>query len=123
VSGDGRHTICVDFDGVLNAYTGWRGPDTFEGAIPGAIEWLKAMLPAYKVVILTTRGSYPDSPIWVRRWLIDQGLSVEEAASVRVTCEKPPALIYLDDRGVRFTGSNYPSVTDIRGLRPWWRKG
>lgn len=34
---------------------------------------------------------------------------------------KPVALIYIDDRGYRFTGSNWPSKNDIHRLRPWSR--
>jgi hypothetical protein len=39
---------------------------------------------------------------------------------IKVTAKKPPALIYLDDRAVRFTGpGSFPSPEDIHRARPW----
>jgi len=32
---------------------------------------------------------------------------------------KPAALIYLDDRAVRFDGENFPEKSEIHALRPW----
>ena len=39
----------------------------------------------------------------------------------KVTAQKGPALIYLDDRGVRFDGITWPTRDDIYRARPWWK--
>lgn len=42
------------------------------------------------------------------------------ARDTLVTHEKVPALVYIDDRGYRFDGSNFPSADDVhRQLIPW----
>lgn len=35
---------------------------------------------------------------------------------------KPPALVTLDDRGVRFEGPPFPSPDELRSMKPWNRK-
>ena len=43
---------------------------------------------------------------------------------VRLTAKKPPALIYLDDRAIRFTGpGSFPTVDDIWKAKPWNKNG
>ena len=34
---------------------------------------------------------------------------------------KPPAVLYIDDRAYRFTGSNWPSVDEIKSFQPWYK--
>ena|SRR5579871_1432217 len=36
-------TVCVDYNGVLDTYTGWRGPDYFYPPRKGAREFLQAL--------------------------------------------------------------------------------
>ncbi len=40
---------------------------------------------------------------------------------VTIGAAKPPALVYVDDRGWRFTGSNFPTVEEIHAAKPWWK--
>ena len=55
---DGRKTICVDFDGVLNPdYREWKGAHVIEGKLPEHMRlWLLKAVSKYRVVVLTTRG-------------------------------------------------------------------
>jgi hypothetical protein len=43
-------------------------------------------------------------------------LGIEE---VEISHKKLPALIYIDDRGYRFEGANWPTVDEIYSTRPW----
>ena len=58
----------------------------------------------------------PEGQAAVRAWLVAAGW--EFGRFVTVTAEKPPALIYLDDRGWRFDG-RFPSKDEIHAARPW----
>lgn len=113
---DRRYTVCTDFDGVLYSYTsGWLGPDVLpDPPVPGAIEWLREVAAEYEVVVLTTRGATLEGCIAVQEWLARHGYDDE----IAVTCKKPPALFYLDDRGWRFNG-RFPAMRVIRHVKPW----
>src|SRR5690554_2494949 len=87
----GRRTVCVDWNGVLDTYAGFRGEEHFDPPRPGADQFLarlKAM--GYRVVVLSTR-----SPAQVWDWLRRHGLDVHVDD---VTDRKVPAVAYIDDR-------------------------
>ena len=113
-----RYTVAVDFDGVLHLYeTPWVNAETIsDGPVDGAIEWLEEIGEDFNVVIFTTRGKTPEGVAAVRAWLVAQGWPA--GGDVKVTAEKPPALVYLDDRAMRFEGV-FPSAQEIRDARPW----
>lgn len=126
-----KYTIAVDFDGVLHAYTTpWIAPDVIpDPPVPGAIEWLRAMDKRFDIVILTTRArpqavegredeGLVDGCAAVKGWLHEHGMAPEETADILVTCEKVPALVYIDDRAWRFTG-RFPMAEEIHRARPW----
>jgi len=116
---DERYTIAVDFDGVIHSYTSpWVNAETIpDQPVPGAIEWLREMGRHFEVVIHTTRGKTAVGQHAVKKWLHENGL--EWGLAAVVTAEKVAALIYLDDRAVRFDGTNWPSRTEVHQLRPW----
>ena len=88
--------VCYDFDGVLHEFKdGWTG-DIPEG-LPikdsvWAMNWLAKK--GVKVIIFTTRTNIKE----VKRWLKKHSFPEME-----VTNKKPHALVYVDDRGIRFT--------------------
>lgn len=111
-----RWTVSVDFDGVLHSYTTpWIDATTIpDPPVPGAIDWLNAIGADYDIVIHTTRAASPGGADAVEAYLREHGCRCE----VRATAIKPPALIYVDDRGWRFRG-RFPTTGQIRGIRPW----
>lgn len=109
-----KYTVCVDFDGVLTDYSGWKGEDHFDSPREGAKEFLEELANEYKVVILTTR---PSDKVWA--WLREHGL---DKWVTDVTDRKPPALVYVDDRAVCFRGNFRHTLYDIRAFEPYWRK-
>lgn len=126
-----RYSLAVDFDGVLHRYdTPWIAPHIIPDApVDGAIDWLHRMLQRFDIVIFTTRGRTWRGRRAVRRWLranswppwwiTDEfGRGLEE---VQVTAVKPPALIYLDDRAIRFVGT-FPTVDEVHRARPWHKE-
>lgn len=105
--------VCVDLDGVLNVYDGWRAPEFFHPPRPGAREFLRDLNEAgFEVIIFTVRYAP-----WVEKWLQECGLS----DLVRgVTDRKPPAHVYLDDRAVCFRGDFRQALGQILSFRPHW---
>lgn len=97
-------TVAVDFDGVLHPYTkGWIGavPDD-EPPMPGAPDFLgKLVDEGYRVVVFSTRCEREDGLAGTKAWLDKWDLSrfVDD-----VTCQKPAAVAYVDDRAVPFVG-------------------
>ena len=108
-----QRIVCVDFNGVLDSYSGWRGPAHFDPPRPGAREFLQALgARGYGVVIFTTR--YPDD-VW--RWLDTFGLRglVQE-----VTDRKPAAHVFVDDRAVCFRGDFGRTLEEIDTFSAHW---
>lgn len=59
----GKCTVAVDLDGVLASYDGWKGIENFGDPIPGAREFIEALLSGgFRVIIHTTRTN-----AWVNR--------------------------------------------------------
>ncbi|MDD3655016.1 MAG: HAD family hydrolase, partial [Desulfotomaculaceae bacterium] len=109
-------TVCVDFDGVLAQYDGWRGPDHLGKPMPKVGDFLADLNSlGYRVVVLTTR-----QPFAVTNWLIRHKMA---GFVDTITNTKPPAKAYIDDRGICFRGDFSEVVAKLRGFKPWWGKG
>ncbi len=123
-----KYSVAVDFDGVIHSYSSpWIAPHIIpDPPVPGAIEWLSAMIQDFEVIIFTTRGKTWRGRRAVKRWIYDHaGMLWYEypgnrgLEDVSVTATKPAALIYLDDRAVRFDGSTFPTAKQVHQFRPW----
>jgi ribonucleotide monophosphatase NagD (HAD superfamily) len=107
--------VCVDLDGVLNDFDGWKGADYFHPPRPGAREFLQALRQqGYRVVVFTVRWK-PH----VEEWLANHDLAqfVDE-----VTDKKPPAHVYIDDRAFCFRGNFEEVLVTIPNFRAHWEK-
>jgi phosphoglycolate phosphatase-like HAD superfamily hydrolase len=94
-------TVCLDFDGVMNTYTGWQGPDVLFEPRPGLREFLESLRQSgFEVVVLSTRN------------LNDLVKGVTDL--------KPPAVVYLDDRAVCFEGDFDAALRAVKEFRAYW---
>lgn len=105
-------TVCVDWNGVLDMYTGWREGKVYPprpGALPFLYE-LKRL--GYRVVVLSSQ-----SPIFIKNWLKKNGMLeyVDE-----VTDRKVPAIVYIDDRAIRFDGDFGLLLQAVQTFEPFW---
>ena len=123
-----RWTVSVDFDGVIHSYaTPWIAPHVIpDPPVPGAIGWLHQIIQVYDVVIFSTRCRTWRGRRAIKAWLkkhssniYRDGLGYTGIEDVKLSHKKLPALVYVDDRGYRFTGSNFPTVGEIHKMRPW----
>lgn len=118
-----KPTFCVDFDGVIHDYQGWKGATVIDGAaVPGAFDFLARMQERYRVLIFSTRCESDDAVAAMKQWMKDQGCPelVVEKLHFHMGGHKPKAVAYLDDRAIRFEGA-WPSLEDIEA-KPWNRR-
>lgn len=115
-------TVAVDFDGVLHPYTeGWVGPEPAdEPPMPGAVEFLTVLVgDGFRVVVFSTRCDTEEGLEGTRRWLAKHGL---DPLIDDVTCRKPAAVAYVDDRAVSYRAGNWPEclneIDRLAGGRP-----
>lgn len=107
--------VCVDLNGVLDTYTGWKDAEHFDPPRAGAREFLAQLTTSgFRVVIFTTRH-----PTRVRRWLREHGLDEFVHA---VTDRKPPAHVFVDDRAVCFQGDFEETLKKVLAFRAHWEE-
>ena len=95
-----KKRIMVDFDRVIHKYSkGWHNGHIYDEPVEGAIEALCTLRKFFDVVIFTAqsqRGKVRNEEI--QDWLARHGIK-----DIVVTNVKMPAMVYIDDRGLRFT--------------------
>lgn len=115
--------VCMDFDGVWSTYvSGWQGAGMIvDPPVPGVFETVRGYLsatPPLTIAVHSARSAQADGILAMRSWIDrydtetrrpDQAPLVDE---LRFPFHKPAAKVYLDDRGVRFTGE-FPSANDL----------
>lgn len=117
--------LCLDFDGVLHAYTsGWRGPKIVaDGPVPGAVEFLAAAREHFVIHIFSSRSGHVGGRYAMMAWL---SAIVQEHfdelpdwfGDIEFPNTKPPALVTLDDRAITFTGT-FPDPKELLEFKPW----
>ena len=115
-----KQTVVFDFDGVIHSYTsGWKGiaviPDPPVLGIQEAIVGIRAS--GYEVVVVSTRCATAEGMRAVSAWLGKHGIQVD-----RVMKEKPPAIVYIDDRAICFDGNPASLLDKIQNFTPWNRR-
>ncbi len=118
-------TICIDFDGVIHDYSkGWQGIDVFDKVLPGASEATHQLHEAgYMIIIYTTRNDTPA----LREFLSKNNIyfdyiNYNPYQPKGSELGKVKADIYLDDRGVCFTGNWDEALHKIFRFKTWQQK-
>ena len=114
-----RPTVVFDFDGVIHSYkSGWQGvatvPDEPVLGIKEAIADIRAA--GYNVAVVSTRSAYEQGAAAVKAWLEKYGIEVDA-----ICAEKPPAVVYIDDRAICFDGKPETLLGKIQNFKPWNR--
>ena len=99
--------ICVDLDGTLAQYDGWKGENNIGEPIPGAAG---AMLyfrykKGFTVCVFTTRGNKEVVVSWLNKHNIVYDYINDAPVAEHQNPGKPPAKYFIDDRAIRFEGS------------------
>jgi beta-phosphoglucomutase-like phosphatase (HAD superfamily) len=105
--------VCVDLNGVLDAYRGWQHADHWDPPRPGAEAFLRNLTDrGFDVIVFTTRHRTQ-----VRRWLREHQLLQYVSG---VTRRKPPAHVFVDDRAVCFRGNYDETLASILAFKAHW---
>ena len=132
-----RPILCLDFDGVLHAYTTpWEAADVIpDPATPGALDFLAAAVDRFDVQVFSSRSNHPGGIEAMQEWIRNEemrwhdarqraGLPVPGASvlmKIKWPTDKPSALVTLDDRAITFTGT-WPSLDELAAFQPWNRR-
>lgn len=111
--------IGVDFDGVIHKNTkGFYDGTIYDEPIEGSYEALEKLSKKHTVIIHTTKaksdrglvnGKSGTQLVW--EWLAKYGM---DKFVSKVTAEKPRAVKYIDDKGIRF--SNWEQALEEAGV-------
>ena len=111
-----KQTVVFDFDGVIHEYkTKWSGVDIIsDGPVKGVKEAIDEIRKYYRVVVVSSRCSDQHGLIAIEKWLNKNGIIVDDVCS-----EKPPAIVYIDDRAITFDGNPSTLLGKIKDFKPW----
>lgn len=116
-----KQTVVFDFDGVIHSYTsGWQGATNIpDEPVYGIHEALRDIKEAgYEIVVVSTRCSTDEGTMaiesWLYKWCLDTLVD-------KVCKEKPPAIVYIDDRAICFDGKPETLLSKIEAFKPWYK--
>lgn len=116
-----KQTVVFDFDGVIHSYkSGWQGPtvipdEPVEGIKEAIAEIRKS---GYEVVIVSTRCETLEGQAAIMKYLNEHGIEYDN-----IRKEKPPAIVYIDDRAICFDGNADSLLEKIQRFQPWYQRG
>lgn len=115
---DYKPTIVLDFDGVIHSYTsGWKGADVIpDPPVEGAFDFLEQALTRFNVAIFSSRTHQDGGVAAMQEWFRRHGFPL--ASRLEFPDHKPPALVTIDDRAIRFTGV-FPSIGEVATFKTW----
>lgn len=111
-----RPTVVFDFDGVIHSYTTrWRGASVIpDPPVEGIREAIQEIRRYYRVVVVSARCSEENGIKAIREYLKKNDIEVDAIA-----VEKPPAVVYIDDRALTFDGHPELLLEKIKAFKPW----
>ena len=105
------NNLAIDFDGVIHSFDkGYHDGTCYGKPIEGTKEALELLSKKYTLIIFTAKVK-SDRPLvngktgmeLVEEWLEKYGLSKYIS---KITCEKPRAQYYIDDKAIEFVSWN-----------------
>lgn len=123
-------TLAVDFDGVMMLAGEWKGKEVAEND-PVNLEQMKSELKrlrnaGWKIIVWSARV---DEEL-IKQWLERHGLLFKYIDAININpwapdnlvdARKIPATVYLDDRGISFTGQWEGMAAAVQSFVPWQR--
>lgn len=113
-------TVVFDFDGVIHQYVSpWKGNTLIlDPPVPGIKDEISRIRAAgYQVIVVSSRCMSANGGKAIKDWLSKYKIEVDGVMS-----SKPPALVYIDDRGYCFDGNPAGLLEYIENFVPWNRR-
>lgn len=104
-----KPNLLIDFDGVIHRYSkGVYNQKLYDIPVHGAKEFIDSVKDKYRIVVFTARLTSFDimnasnrvSKEDIEEWMNKYNIYYDE-----VTGQKLPAVAYIDDMGIEFTGN------------------
>ena len=110
-----KKTIVFDFDGVIHRYSrGWQDGSIYDIPNKGIKETIEALRNKnYEVVVVSTRCETEAGIEAIKTYLQKYEIIVD-----RVCKEKPPALVYIDDRAICYDPDATNLIDQIECFKP-----
>ena len=115
-----KKTVVFDFDGVIHSYTsGWKGIDIIpDPPVDGIAEVMRKLKNnGYDIVIQSTRAENIKGKYSIAAYCKNNGIPYDS-----ISATKPPALVYVDDRGLKFDGKTDSVFEQIENFHSWTEK-
>lgn len=114
-----KKTIVFDFDGVIHSYTsGWKGYDVIpDEPVEGIKEVIDELRNQYEIVVVSSRCKTDEGIKAIKDYLNKYNIVVD-----RIMKEKPPAILYIDDRAICFDGNSDNLLNQINNFKTWQEK-
>jgi len=110
---ENKKTILIDFDGVLNNYTGEYDKAAIPEIKKGAKDFIINLSKDYNIKIFTSRNK-----VQTCKWLIKNKL---DGYIIDITDVKEPAWVYIDDRCIKFDGDYDNLQNEIMKFKTWYK--
>jgi len=114
---ENQNQIAIDFDGVIHKNSkGFYDGTVYDEPIDGAIESIINIYNLGYTIVIFTAKAKTDRPLvnvktgqelvweWLKKYNIDKYIK-------EVTSEKPRAVYYIDDKGIRF--ENWKNINEL----------
>lgn len=113
-----KKTVVFDFDGVIHSYvSGWKGAECIpDPPIPGIEKALAELHEEYEIAVVSSRCATYAGVEAIQKWLYRHKL-IQYVD--KVCMEKPPAIVYIDDRAICFDGDATSLAEKVRTFKPW----
>ena len=116
-----KRYACVDLDGTIAHYDGWKGEDHFGDPVSGVQEALgRLRAEGWVIIVFTTRLDTARIEGYLKRNSIPYDYvnrNPEVPGDDR--SGKPFAHVYVDDRAIPFDGDWQRAMELIREFKPW----
>lgn len=109
-----RPLIAIDFDGVMNKYKGWKGEKVLYKPQNNLLNFIRKVYKDYDITVFTCRDVKS-----VYEWLEEYNI---RDYVVAVTNLKPQAVVYIDDRAIRFNGDYEEVLSELKEFKTWWEE-
>jgi len=108
-------TVCLDFDGLFNDYTGWKGKESLGKPKEGIKEFLYELNRKFDRIIIETSRDRLEVAVWLKKHELGRYI-------INIYDKKPKATVYIDDRAIRFNGDFKKTLKELNSLKPYWEK-